>query len=254
MKLELAHDFIAKKIYDNVSIEDKTRAKATKFLHDRYQYYLASEDLLLTEQDMIYIARFIDVMDLSEGELVYIKKSKSAIKRRKIKARLKDAVLVALVCTIFFGSLGYWEHSRFQTATKELENAKDTINDLRNLGLYANAQEKEALVDKSSEGASLGDINAGASGIQTNFFSTIKLSGTVKNEQSEALAQATVSVLGAEVFTKEDGSFEVHLVLPATKLAEDVYLRISKPNYLSQSKLINVDKANLNFDMVLVRN
>ena len=44
MKIELAHDFIAKKIYEEASIEDKARARASKLLQDRYQHYLSSKN------------------------------------------------------------------------------------------------------------------------------------------------------------------------------------------------------------------
>ncbi|MCH2045787.1 MAG: hypothetical protein MK212_16845 [Saprospiraceae bacterium] len=47
MKIEIAHDILAKKIYEDASIEDKSRAKAKKLIEDRYKLYKADPKILL---------------------------------------------------------------------------------------------------------------------------------------------------------------------------------------------------------------
>jgi hypothetical protein len=130
MKIELAHDFIAKKIYEEASIEDKARARATKLLHDRYQHYLSSKNLLLTERELIYIGPFMKRMDLMREERYYIRKSKKAIKKAKLMRRFKDVVLVGLLSGIIFSTWGFWERQRFFNASQNLAAAQDSISAL----------------------------------------------------------------------------------------------------------------------------
>lgn len=246
MKIELAHDFIAKKIYEEASIEDKARARAAKLVHDRYQHYLSSKSFLLTERELTYISPFMKRMDLIKAERSYIRESKKAIKRAKIMRRLKDVALVGLLSGIIFSTWGFWERQRFFNASQHLATAKDSINTLlRNQKM------------NPSDDYSMNDGNEPNLGTEplspTAFFSTVQLQGKITNEQEEPIAEALIQVMGAQAYTKEDGSYELFLILPPENIGKDITLNISKTNYLPVSKSIDTDNPAIDSKFVLVR-
>ncbi|WMX13773.1 hypothetical protein [Aureispira sp. CCB-E] len=247
MKIELAHDFIAKKIYEEASIEDKARARATKMVHERYQHYLSSKNFLLTERELVYINPFIERMDLIEEEQYYIRKSKKAIKKEKLMRRIKDIALVALLSGIVFSSWGYWERQRFFHASKHLASAQDSINVLlRN--------QKGARSDIPITSSDKNKTHQGGDPLSPLvFFSTIKLEGKVTNEQNEPINEALVQIMGAQVLTKEDGTYEFYLVLPPQNIGKNISLHISKTNYLPTSTPIDTDNPSVQSAFTLVR-
>jgi len=245
MKIELAHDFIAKKIYEEASIEDKARARATKLVHDRYQHYLSSKNFLLTERELVYITPFMERMDLMQEEQYYVRQSKKAIKKAKLMRRLKDVVLVGLLSGIIFSTWGFWERQRFFHASKNLASAQDSIHALlRN----QKGAKPHSPMDKG------GGRNYGAEPLSpAAFFSTIKLQGKVTNEQNQPIAEALIEVMGAQGYTKIDGSYELYLVLPPKYKGKDITLNISKVNYLPTSTSIDTDNPAVNSKFTLVR-
>jgi hypothetical protein len=85
------------------------------------------------------------------------------------------------------------------------------------------------------------------------FFSTVQLQGKITNEQEEPIAEALIQVMGAQAYTKEDGSYELFLVLPPENIGKDITLNISKVNYLSTSKSIDSDNPTIDSEFTLVR-
>ena len=242
MKVELAHDFIAKKIYEEASHEDKNRARVTKLLHERYSHHATSQkhDLLLTRRELNYIMPYVKRMDLSPDEERYIQASKNAIKRTKVKSRIKDVLIAGLVCAVFFSSWGFWERSQRAMTSQELANAQDSI---------------DVLVRAMKEvPADVYDGNKEQPGTPVHFFSTIHIKGMVKNEENLPIPNARIAVLGAELYSKEDGTFEGYLILSPKDLKEKIQLKASQTNYLSTSKEIDTDQNNINLDVVLRRN
>jgi hypothetical protein len=246
MKIELAHDFIAKKIYEEASIEDKARARATKLLHERYQHYLSSKNFLLTERELIYINPFIERMDLMREEEAYLRESKKAIKKAKIMRRFKDVVLVGLLSGVVFSTWGFWERQRFFHASKHLASAQDSIHTL-----LRNQEEKPSYAmddgnkDRPPSGAE--PLSPAA------FFSTVKLKGKVTNEQGQPILDAQIQVMGAQAYTQKDGSYELYLVLPPKNIGKNITLNISKTNYLPTSKSVDTDNPEIDSEFTLVR-
>ncbi|BDS09446.1 hypothetical protein [Aureispira anguillae] len=240
MKIELAHDFIAKKIYQEASLEDKARASATKLLHERYRHYLSSKNLLLTEYDLIYIRPHLERMDLSREEELYVKVSKQKIKKGKRMARVKDGAIVALVCGIVFSTWGLWGWQQFSTVSKDLAEAQDTINIL----LRNQTQEPYHTIPIADS------INTSS---VPNFFKTIKLVGKITNEQNKPVAAALVQIMGAEAYTQEDGTYELYLILSPKNIGNTIPLTISKTNYLPLSQTIDTDQTEIDLALTLIR-
>ena len=107
MKIELAHDSLALKVYDKVSIEEKTLRKVEKFIHDRYVFYesrkIQNRKVLLTKEDLDYVNPYLNKVDIKPEEQQFVQKSQVAIKKRR-------RALLALAACIFIclsGMAGY---------------------------------------------------------------------------------------------------------------------------------------------------
>lgn len=247
MKIELAHDFIAKKIYEEASIEDKARARASKLLQDRYQHYLSSKNLLLTERELIYIGPFMKRMDLTREEDFYIKESKKAIKKSKVMRRFKDVVLVTLLSGVVFSTWGFWERQGRFRASEDLASAQDSINTLlRN----QQGEKSDYAIDKGNKNEP--DLSTELLS-PAAFFSTIKLQGKITNEQKEPIVKALIQIMGAQAYTKIDGSYELFLLLPPENIGRNITLNVSKVNYLSISESIDTDSPTIDSEFTLVR-
>lgn len=233
MKIELAHDYIAKKIYEEASHEDKVRARSAKFFHERYQHYLVANDLLLSKRDLIYIDLYLQDADLSPDEQAFVKASESAIKKHKRKEKLKDALLVVLICAVFFSSWALWERSRHENTRMQLAYAQDSINTL-----VRNMQDQNVVAEPAAP---------------VTFFSTIHVQGIIRNEAGDALANAMVAFKGATARSKEDGRFKLYLILPTQELEDNLSLQISQVNYQTVSQTIDIDQENIQLDIVLIR-
>lgn len=241
MKIELAHDFIARKIYEEASIEDKARARATKLLTERYQHFLTSENLLLTAQELSYIDSYQQKIDLTKGELNYIKISKKSISNAKLKARIKDAIFVAIVCILVFSSWGLYEHQRYSNTFAELTDAKDSINYFRNM---QGVELSTIALENATPPVLL-------NGSEIDNFSTIMITGIIKNEQDQPISKALIRVMGAEVLTNENGFFELYLALAPQYLKEKIQLQVTKTNYNLKTQLIDVDLPKNELQLVL---
>ncbi|MEL7341414.1 MAG: hypothetical protein AAGM67_13115, partial [Bacteroidota bacterium] len=115
--VELAHDSLAAKIYDKVSIEEKTLRRVEKFVADRYAFY-QSRDVLLTKDDVDYINPYLSKLDLSREEHQFIRKSIAALTRRR-------RILIGLVSAIFLAISGLAIYSLIQRSDaiqQELEH------------------------------------------------------------------------------------------------------------------------------------
>lgn len=254
MKIELAHDFIAKKIYDQASIEDKARVRASRFLHDRYKHYVDSKGLLLNQQELIYIEPYTEEMDLDLGESKFIKQSRDAVKKSKFNARVKDGLMVGLICTVIVSTWGFWERHRFTNTFRALNDAQDSINILRNMvPEYSDIVDDKSADRNENFSIESSSYEPNAQNVPVELYSTINLSGIVQNEQNQPVIKAMVQVLGAEVFTDENGKFEMHLVLSPKDLKNDVQVRVSKPNFRSTSQDVDIEQTSLSLNFTLAQ-
>ena len=83
MKIELAHDILAQKIYDAGSAEDKMLAKIQKFISNRYAYYQDAK-VLIDKDGLDYIRPFLSKITLGTQEQDFINKSQQSVKYRRI--------------------------------------------------------------------------------------------------------------------------------------------------------------------------
>jgi len=136
VKIEIAHDTLARRIFDKVSAEDKMRRRVVLFLQDRQQYYLQTRRLL-DRNDLHYVEPYLESIkgDLSEEVLKFVQRSQA--RRTRQKAYLVLFVLVAMAI-LGFGAV--YENSNknriaainveLEGKTREVEHAKDSLANL----------------------------------------------------------------------------------------------------------------------------
>ncbi len=136
VKIEIAHDTLARKIFEKVSAEDKMRRRVVLFLQDRQGHYAQTRQLL-NRNDLHYVEPYLEAIlpDLSEEVLLFVKRSR--LRRARQKAFL---VFFTLLAIAILGGFLVYENSnkkhfaalydQLGTATREVEHKRDSLEEL----------------------------------------------------------------------------------------------------------------------------
>ncbi len=228
MKLEIAHDFIAKKVYEEASIDDKNRARAMKYLQEKYTTYQTDNNFLLNQSDLAYIKPHLKHVLLEKEKTAYIATSESIIKRQRRNSRLKKYGVVILITAFFFLAWIFEEQQAFNQVRSQLSYAQDSIQ------ILMRTSDPQPILD-----------------IKSSSFSPIKITGHVQNEKTQDLAACIVEVLGVSIPTQIDGSFEFYLVLSPLDMEKEVTISFSKLGYTTTYQSLDIDLQELDFDITL---
>ncbi len=239
MKVELANDLIARKIYEAASVDDKARAMASKFIQDRYSHFCKSKNILLSQQEIAFIQPYLDQLALEPKQKAYIERSRQHLKVMKRRKRIRDASLITLVCTVIFSSWGIWERQRYTKTHQHLTSAQDSIHRLK----YAMRNAKPVRNEKQ-----YGQVAPAAS---LMAFHTLNVQGRITNVQGKPVRQANVQVLGATVKSDNKGRYELHLVLPRQYWNQSPELQIEKEYYQAVSQPLDLDKDQIEWNPIL---
>jgi len=235
MKLELAHDFLAKKIFEEASIEDKNRAKVTKYLQERFKHYQVSSDLLLNRRDLNYIKPYLNEIDLTKEEALFVQQSKKNLKTKRYWIKAQNYATIVGFCALIFSSWALWERNRFNSTQDQLASVKDTIDLIR-------AEQRQFTLLENKEAKKTAVV-----------FDAIKVSGEVKDSRGEVLPNCRVALLGAATKTNEAGAFEMFVVLSPEDMTKDIQLTFSKEGYITNHKKLDTDKQKVTVDVVLTK-
>lgn len=149
MKLELAHDSIAKKIGEKISEEDKRIRKIQTFIRERYLIHKERHTNFLEKEDIDYIRTDLKNLDLNREEEKFLNDSIRRVRNRNI---LKyTIVLTALSLIAAAGSTALYlqfksdeyrelliaKETKLEEKTKEIE--------IKTLALKDKLQEEEEL-------------------------------------------------------------------------------------------------------------
>lgn len=245
MKVELANDIIARKVYESASIDDKARAIASKFIQERYTHFCRSKNMLLSTQELAFVQPYLNQLVLGEKQEQYIERSRQKIQNKKRRRRLRDASIVALFCVLILSSWGIWErqrynktHERYNKTHQDLAVAQDSIG-----RLLRNARPDNRRNAKYAEPAPAAALAA---------FHTLHLRGRVTNTKGKPVRQATIEVLGARVVSDNKGRYELHLVLPPQYWSNSPEVSIKKEYYKDATQILDLDKDQLEWNPVLV--
>lgn len=105
-KYELRHDSLASKIFEDITLVEKELLEVKSFIENAYSNF-ERRDLLLTEEDLKYIAPYEDKLFLNEKSQKFIEDSKRAIYRAR-RRRLNIAIAVVSAVIIFLSFFALW--------------------------------------------------------------------------------------------------------------------------------------------------
>lgn len=239
MKVELANDLIARKIYEAASIDDKARAIANKFIQDRYTHFCRSKNMLLSSQELAFIQPYLQELALEQKQREYIERSRQKIQRQRRTKRLRDASIVALICVLILSSWAMWEHTRYKRTHQNLAVAQDSIG-----RLLRNARTAQPIANRPE------NYNT-APTTALMAFHTLHIRGKITNTKGRPIRQAKVQVLGATVQSDNRGRYELHLVLPPKYWGQTPQLYITKEYYKEVSTVLDLDKDKIEWNPIL---
>jgi hypothetical protein len=129
MKIEIAHDALAKRVFEKASSEDKMRLKAKGFIEERYNDFInPKRRVLLRVADLNYIEPYLKSLaqDLTPEVADFIKRSQN----RRFWVRVSAVFLILAAFGVLFGTLikvnSTKEH--FATLSYSLQKTKDSLN------------------------------------------------------------------------------------------------------------------------------
>ncbi len=125
-KYELRHDSLASKIYEKITLVEKELLEVKYFIENAYVNY-EKRHLLLSEEDLNYIAPYEDKLFLNEKNLRFIAQSKQAFQkaRRRRQNIAIAAVLIIIVILSFFTIWAMKERGNAITQQQIAENQKN---------------------------------------------------------------------------------------------------------------------------------
>ena len=147
---EITHDSLAAKIWEKVSAEEKTLIEVKNFIANSAAMYKARK-VLLTKQDLAYIAPYENKLTLDEDAVTAINRSKRYYRNQKISlASVIAAIISALVIGIIIISNANRKAMRAESLakineSKQIMNAKraDSMAQIAN----ANAFRADSITD-----------------------------------------------------------------------------------------------------------
>ena len=102
-RYELRHDSLASKIYEKITLVEKELLEVKYFIENAYVNY-DRRHLLLSDEDLKYIAPYEDKLFLNEKSLRFIEQSKQALqkaRRRRQNIAIAAAAIIILVLSFF---------------------------------------------------------------------------------------------------------------------------------------------------------
>lgn len=127
MKIELAHDSIARKVYERASTNDRMRLRVQNLVRVKHQLF-ETDHTYLTRDEVRFIRPFENQLQLSQSERTFLLRSKFIARKQEISI----VVLTFLFIVLLVGSLLYYRHNSIVVAEQnkqlteqeaELENA-----------------------------------------------------------------------------------------------------------------------------------
>lgn len=221
MKIELSHDFLAKKIYEESSVEDKNRSKAARYLQECFLAYRYNDkNLLLTPNDLHYLNPYLDKLEYNQVLHNYIQESKIKVEREKRWAAFKKYGAAVAITLAFITPWGMWEINKSNHYQVRVAQIEDSLQTMRN---------------------NIGKGNTISAKFPTNFR-TIQFQGKIVNESDQPLQGAKVHLLGAVATTRFDGSYELNLVLPPKLFGENITIEFKQLGYKTKTILVDADR------------
>lgn len=223
MKIELAHDILAKRIFDKISAEDKMRLKIHHLLNDRYVYY-QEQKALLSKDDLDYITPFLDTVTLDAIHTDLIEKSRLAISRRQRRYSIIIAGIV--VWLLIFNAFTRYSNSSSMSEMYIKESQLDALNMEDSLKTAADARADSLLKFLQTNNPEFTEQLLAS-------YDTLKLVQESLEQERNIAQSSTLSNLAATALQQNDKDYAFQLAAKSwelnknNKLACDVLYKVS---------------------------
>lgn len=133
MKIELAHDLLAKKIHEKASQEDRKLMEIRQFIQQRFAHF-EKNHVLLAREDLNYIKPYLNRLSLRAHEIRFIERSKNRL--------IYYGITVGALAVFVLGVIGYFivqndkiqerSRNRIQAELERYEEMNQHANELSN--------------------------------------------------------------------------------------------------------------------------
>lgn len=165
MRVEIAHDTLAKAIYGKASTEEKMRLRVQKMVRERYAFAQEQDGVWLQEIDLEVIGPIMEQLAVSAGEKQFIQESQQRIAQKKQqKVRLNFLLIVLPVAVIVvLGSIFTYQYKEAKEkemlmATREKESTS-AMTQQQTAQLRSLIDDRFRMLDKAKEQAVFIDRN-----------------------------------------------------------------------------------------------
>ncbi len=125
-RYELRHDSLASKIFEKITLVEKELLEVKYFIENAYVNY-EKRHLLLSEEDLKYIAPYEDKLFLNEKNLRFIEHSKQALQKAR-KRRQNIAIAAASIIIFILSVFTIWAMKERRNAIAQQEIAETQKN------------------------------------------------------------------------------------------------------------------------------
>lgn len=247
MKLELAHDSLAKTIYARASSEDKMLLKKHSFIKRRYEYYMAS-GVLLDMEGLEYIDPYLEKLSLEKRVVAFIQESRAYIKRRQFIIR--GIVLSSALILIIFGI----QASRTLYDLNINRNNKKVI-----LAELAQTKQARSVAEQKAQALLNGASTVSAKDLEDMDivkqmiiqYDTLGKKHLDVSKQRDLAQSATLSDLAIDAWQKNEKDYALQLASKAWELnpenqqAWEIIDKINRENQIAFSEMSTDKQASL---------
>jgi WD40 repeat protein len=198
-KYELRHDSLASKIYEKITIVEKELLEIKNFIDNAYMNY-EKRDLLLSDEDLNYIAPYEDKLFLNEKIQSFIDRSKQAFQKAR-RRRQTIAIAAASIIIIVLSFFTIWAMRERGNAVSQQQIAEDQKNTAIAAKDEADAARQEAI--KSRQMADSNAIIAIAARNQSEIARKDALAAKELALQQKSIAEK-MSVVASEQARKAE--------------------------------------------------
>ncbi len=274
MRIELAHDLIAKKVYEKASQNDKDQARARNIVGFKFNLYQKAPDMLLSEKELALIVPYLPKLDLSPAQLDFINLCQNKIKWHQRKKYLVYSCISLLGISMAFTKMFAEEKQArmdnqalaqnsikdIYNLTQQIHNVK-SVEDLRTLKIVSETLQNHTLQNPNAInallqiGADTTAINPAADTNQqilTTQLTPICISGQVKNEKQKPLPNVELSIGDMRLKTDQNGRYTFYILTDTSLLPQTMQLVATAAN-LEPAELAIFPRLinNQSFDLVL---
>lgn len=259
MKVELAHDILAKKVYEKASSEDKMILKIEQLIARNYERY-QERNILMSSEDMEYIAPFLSLVTITPEEKAFVKKSQNAIEQaQRNRRRLLLAIIAILAAFGIFASYQYYQaraaKNKAEEAREYAVKQKIEADDAKN---KAELAKKDADIQRDSATKARQIAEMAKKDIEQQRDSILIVQREVERQRQQAIEareEATrqkdeaIKAKDEAIMARKDADIQRDTAKKAQKMAEDARIEAVKQkdrataSELKTSKLLKIASA-----------